>query len=155
MKIAEIDKPPGRWCGHCRPGAGCAVYEQRPGECRDFYCGYLTNPDLGEDWRPDRAKLVVSLEDEGRMVAVHVDASQPDAWRRRPYYDKIKQWARLAERGDRLVLVRVGNRALVVFPDCEADLGPMQEGDRIGTTRRATAMGPRREAFRFPRGEAR
>lgn len=154
MKIAEIDKPPGRWCAQCRPGAGCAIYPQRPEECRDFTCAFLTNPDLGEDWRPDRSKLVVTLEGDGRMVAVHVDASQPDGWRRRPFFDKIKKWARLAERDDRLVLVRIGNRALVVFPDGESDLGPMEEGDRIGARRRMTPAGPRREAFRIPRDES-
>lgn len=151
MRIAEIDKPPGCWCADCRPGVGCAIYQQRPAECRDFACAFLTNPDLGEDWRPDRAKLVVTLEGEGRMVAVHVDASQPNGWRRRPFFDKIKQWARLAERDDRLVLVRIGRRALVVFPDSESDLGLMEEGDRIGARRRMTPAGPRREAFRIPR----
>ncbi|WP_374544709.1 hypothetical protein [Rhodoblastus sp.] len=152
MKIAEIDKPPGLWCAQCRPGAGCAIYPDRPGECRAFTCGYLTNPDLGEDWRPDRARLIVSLEGEGRMVAIHVDATKPDAWRRPPFRDKIASWARLAEKGDRLVLVRIGRRVVVVFPDGESDLGLMEEGDRIGARRRATPGGPRREAFRIPRG---
>jgi hypothetical protein len=149
MKIAEIDKPPGQWCGHCRPGAGCAIYAGRPGECRDFSCGYLTNPDLGPEWRPDRAKLIVSLEGDGRMVATHVDSSQPDAWRRLPFRDKIGSWARLAEKGDPLVLVRIGRRAVVIWPEGESDLGLMEEGDRIGARRCMTPSGPRREAFRI------
>lgn len=150
MKIAEIDKPPGQWCGQWRAGAGCAIYAERPGECRNFSCGFLTNPDLGPEWRPDRAKLVVSLEGDGRMIAIHVDSSQPDAWRRQPYRDKIRSWARLSERGERLVLVRIGRRALAVFPDGESDLGLMEEGDRIGVRRRMTPAGQRREAFRIP-----
>jgi len=150
MKIAEIDKPAGRWCGHWRAGAGCTVYAERPGECRAFSCGWLTNPDLGPNWRPDRAKLIVTLEDGDRMVAIHVDPVHPDAWRRAPFHGKIRSWARLSERGDRLVLVRIGRRVLVVFPDGENDLGPMEEGDRIGVRRQMSPQGSRREAFRIP-----
>ncbi len=151
MKIAEIDKPWGRWCDHCQPGKGCAIYQERPGECRSFMCGWLTNPDFDEAWFPPRAKMVVTLEGDGQMVAVHVDAAQPGAWRRKPFHDKLKSWARLAEKRDALVLVRVGARALVIFPDGEVELGAMREGDRIGVRRDASGL--RREAFRIPAAE--
>ena len=146
MKIAEIGKAEGRWCGDCAPGKGCRVHKTRPGECARFFCGWLTNPDLGDDWFPARAKLVVTLEGDGRMVAVHVDPAAPRAWREEPYFAKIESWARMAEARDALVLVRIGARALVVFPDRETDLGAMAEGDRIATRKNAL----RREAFRVP-----
>ena len=63
-----------------------------------------------------------------------------------PFYAKLKQWARLAEPADRLVLVRIGSRALVVFPDRDVDLGAMQNGDRIVTERRGALREARRAA---------
>jgi hypothetical protein len=149
MKIVEIGKPPGRWCANCRPGQGCAIYAERPGECRQFFCGWLTNPDLSDEWKPERSKIVVTLEGGGRMVAAHVDSSQPDAWRRAPFFQKLKQWARIAERDDRLVLVRVGARAFVIFPDRETDLGLMDENDLIATRRIDAPQGSCREAIRI------
>ena len=146
MKIVELDKKEGLWCGHCRPGVGCAAYATRPSECRSFTCGWLTNPDLDDAWKPNRARMVVTLEDEGRMVAVHVDPSQPRAWMQPPFYAKLKHWARLAEASDRLVMVRIGSRALVVFPDRDVDIGAMQNGDRIVTERRGALREARRAA---------
>ena len=117
-----------------------------------FLCGWLANPDLSDEWRPERSKIVVTLEGGGRMVAAHVDPSQPNIWRRPFFLRKLKAWARLAERDDRLVLVRIGARALVIFPDHETDLGLMAEGDRIMTRKIATPQGPARQAYKVQRG---
>ena len=39
-----------------------------------------------EEWRPSRCKLVLRVESDGKLIAVHVDPSDPTAWRREPYF---------------------------------------------------------------------
>ena len=49
MGVPSISKPASQWCKHCRTGFGCGIYETRPGECRNFICGYLSIPALPEE----------------------------------------------------------------------------------------------------------
>ncbi len=81
-------------------------------------------------------------------MAAHVDLTRPDAWRREPYYSKLKQWAATALPKDRLVVVRLGARMFVILPDRDVDLGILTEDDRILTRRLETPRGPRWEAFK-------
>jgi hypothetical protein len=95
-KLIRVDaaaKAAGTWCTHCAPGRGCKIYDARPAECRDFYCAWMASPALGEEWRPSRCKLVLRVESDGRMIAVHVDPSDPAAWRREPYFQTLKRFA--------------------------------------------------------------
>src|SRR4051812_2580631 len=73
LKITALEKPQGIWCNHCNPRAGCTIYGDRPEECRTFFCGYLTNPDLGDEWKPNRSKIVLVAELDGNRIAAHVD----------------------------------------------------------------------------------
>jgi uncharacterized cysteine cluster protein YcgN (CxxCxxCC family) len=83
IRVDAFTKAPGIWCTHCAPGnGGCRIYDSRPAECRDFHCAWMSSPSLGEEWRPSRCKLVLRVESEGRLIAVHVDPSDPAAWRR-------------------------------------------------------------------------
>jgi hypothetical protein len=71
VRIDEIGKPPGQWCKDCAPGRGCCkIYENRPEPCRHFLCMWLFTEDLGPDWFPATAKLVVSVEQSGKRIAV-------------------------------------------------------------------------------------
>lgn len=56
--IRALDKPPGQWCAHCRPGQGCGIYDARPEECRTYGCLWLAG--YGPDRiRPDRSRVVL------------------------------------------------------------------------------------------------
>ena len=93
MTVEELSKPNGQWCPHCVKGRGCAIYSDRPNECRRFQCGYLLWPALGEHWLPARSKLVVAFKPDGREIVVHVDPGVPNAWRAEPYHSEIRNMA--------------------------------------------------------------
>src|SRR3954453_4193121 len=56
MGVAEVPTPFYTPCPH-QTEAGCAIYDKRPGPCRDFYCEWLVGG-LTEDDRPDKLGLV-------------------------------------------------------------------------------------------------
>jgi hypothetical protein len=88
MKMSELEKKllPGRVCGECtaccitlriddpdlkkyadipcsklRPDGGCGIYESRPDVCRGWYCAWRFMPQLDDDWRPDRSKIIIRI----------------------------------------------------------------------------------------------
>ncbi len=96
LPIAALDKPHDRWCAHCRPGAGCMIYDSRPQTCRSFACQWLADPAAGEHWAPLKCKMVVQItggHDAAfeRFVDVHVDRGGADAWRREPYAADLRR----------------------------------------------------------------
>ena len=149
LGIEEVDSPQGQWCRHCDIGRGCKIYDQRPTPCRDFHCGYLIWPMTGEHWFPARSKMVIVSELEGKRVAIYVDPARPDAWRERPCHDDIRQWARSAAQQDHQVVVFIGRRAIVIFPDREVELGAIADDERIITFRRRGPAGDRLEAVKM------
>lgn len=62
-----LAKPAGQWCQHCKPGAGCQIYEGRPLPCHNFECLWLVHPEMPEDLRPDRSHVIMyGTTDEDR-----------------------------------------------------------------------------------------
>ncbi|GGC78748.1 hypothetical protein [Chelatococcus reniformis] len=131
MGIVELDKPRGRWCPHCRPGQGCTTYDDRPEECRTFSCLWLTQDFLGEEWKPDRSKLVLYTEHDANRLVVQVDTGAAQAWRREPFFSQIKAWAQAGVDSRRQVLVVTGELTTLVLPDREVALGKLAEGDLV------------------------
>ena len=130
LRIEALGKPAGTWCAHCAPGrGGCRIYDTRPAECRKFFCAWLTTPALGAEWRPNKCKMVV--RHEGNLVAIHVDPSDPQAWRRDPFFRQIKAFATRAAGTAQQVAVYVKDRVFVVFPNKEVDVGTMRPGDQL------------------------
>jgi len=150
MEIREIAKPQGALCPNCNAGVGCRIYQERPKECASFHCGYLSIGALGEEWKPDRSRIVLAIEEGGKRLAAHVDLSRPDAWRREPYYSQLHRWSASAMPAGRIVIVRLGLRMWVILPDRDIELGMMSEEDRIVTTVEKTPVGPRWTAKRLP-----
>jgi Fe-S-cluster containining protein len=66
VAVEELGKPPYARCPHLRldqPAAPCAIYEQRPGQCRRYRCAWHLGM-LGPrtDRRPDQLGIVLQLE---------------------------------------------------------------------------------------------
>jgi hypothetical protein len=116
LSVAELDTPPLTWCPHCVAKSGCSIYADRPTECRQFYCEYLLDAELGEHWKPSRCKMVVVLEDQVGELVIHTDPARPHIWRREPVHSDIRRWARAAARNGRRVVVWEGDRKIVVSP---------------------------------------
>jgi hypothetical protein len=132
MAIDALDKPPGVWCKHIKRGVGCLIYETRPAECRRYYCHWMVDPKLPEEWKPDRAKFTIAVNRSGHITAF-VDPGLPGAWRQPPYYETFKRWAAegVRARPVRVVMVRIGTRGMVVLPDREIDIGTVGRGESI------------------------
>lgn len=128
--IRALDKPRFEWCKHCAVGHGCNIYEQRPDECRAFNCSYLLNPDLGEEWKPSKSKIVLTLE-KGNVIGVYVDPGRADAWRKEPYHSQIRRWAAEAAGKRGQVIVWEGRNVVALLPGGDKRLGPVPDGHHI------------------------
>jgi hypothetical protein len=132
IRVDALAKPPGTWCTHCAAGRGsCRIYDNRPTECRDFYCAWMVSPTLGDEWRPSKCKIVLRVESDGKLIAAHVDPSDPAAWRRQPYFRTLKQFAIKGASVGQRVIVYIKNRVIVIFPNKEVDVGTMNPGDHL------------------------
>lgn len=89
--VPELEKPPWKWCQHCKIGNGCTIYENRPQMCKDFWCQWLLG-NLGDEWFPKRSKIVVHLTDTETVFSV--DPRYPNRWREEPYFSFIDDMAR-------------------------------------------------------------
>ncbi len=155
LEITELDKPRGEWCPRCSAGRGCLAYDARPDECRGFYCGFLKIPSLNELWRPSIAKLIVCVEPGNKAVFVQVDPDRPHAWKKEPYYAKLKEWARNAAPSRGQVVVKIGKRVIVILPDRDVDVGPVGDDEMVVTKELKGPMGVTRDAFKIRRDDPR
>jgi hypothetical protein len=133
LTISALAKPRDAWCTHCKPGKGCTTYDTRPAECRGFFCTWMLDGGFAPEWRPDRARFMLTIVAGGRVV-VHCDASAPAAWRREPFYSTIKAWVARRAGGQQEVLVRTGGKAIFVTAGGEIDLGEAGPNDQIVAT---------------------
>ncbi|HEY8578416.1 MAG TPA: hypothetical protein VIL72_00920 [Beijerinckiaceae bacterium] len=131
LHVAELDKPAGPWCGHARPGKGCATYETRPVSCAEFWCDWRRDARLGPEWKPDRARFLLTHPGGGPNLVVAVDPAFPNAWLKEPYQSTIRRWAVEGAPRGRFVFVRVGRRCLSLLPDGDRDLGDIGPADDI------------------------
>jgi len=131
MAVPEIDKQRGTWCPHCLRGKGCGIYAHRPDGCRAFLCGWLTNPRFGPEWKPDRSKIVITVNRDGNGLNFQCDPGFPDAWRKEPYYGQIKKLAAIAAHYDGWISVTERSNLTFVTPEHEFPLGEVGERDEF------------------------
>jgi hypothetical protein len=129
--IPEIGKVAGKWCTRCMPGKGCGIHDALPRECAEFNCLWRTQEALPAHWKPDQAKMVVTLHPLNGNIYVQVDPGAPSAWRRPPYYDQLRQWARNNLQKGWYVVVFVGDFATLILPDREMPLGALKPNHGI------------------------
>jgi hypothetical protein len=157
VSIAELAKPAGEWCRHCRPGKGCGIHLTRPFVCRGAYCEWMISKGLGPEWKPEKAKFALFKTNAGRRLTAHVDPGYPSAWRRSPYYENFKAWAREgAQRTPdlHLVDVMIGEHAIVILPDREVEVGIVAADELVRLDRRMTASGEVIEVHKIKRAPA-
>ena len=150
IAIEELDKPAGKWCAHAVAGKGCGVYAERPAVCRTFFCLWRYDASLDDDWRPDKARFVT----QPSGLWIHGDPGAPAAWRAPKYYPTIKlAAARQAEKG-RFIVVTIGNRATMILPDRDVEIGALEVKDVVVVVPSAMApAGARRIRVLGPDGE--
>jgi hypothetical protein len=79
------------------------IYNDRPPVCRGFACQWLISPELSEEWKLSRCKIVVrmtvaegsqtfdGLDHEGALTCRFVvGPAAPNQWRQEPFYKTIK-----------------------------------------------------------------
>lgn len=131
VAVDSIAKPAGQWCQHAVPGKGCNIYGDHPAACQAFRCGWLENEAWGEEFKPTKCHFVIRLEQGGQRMCIDVDPGYPDAWRRAPYYQTIKQSAEALHHQQGYVVVYVGRRTIAVFPEEDLEIGETAFGDAI------------------------
>jgi len=155
LGVDSIGKEAGVWCCHCGTRGGCAIYDTRPHECRNFICAWLQSPMLDDRWKPSVCKFVVAPEHGGMKLKVAVDPARPDAWRKEPFYSHFKNWIRQgAARGAELIVL-IGKRTIVMLPDRDVDLGILGEDERVVIGRLETPVGPRFDALKLHKDDPR
>jgi hypothetical protein len=55
-----LKKPPRQTCAHC-VAEGCSIYDDRPGDCRSWFCAWRRVGELPDHLRPDRCGLLACL----------------------------------------------------------------------------------------------
>ncbi len=141
--IRELRKPAGQWCAHCVQGSGCGIHASRPRSCREFFCSWLVDPNLGPEWKPEVARFVLSADAIHRAIMVTVDPGSPLAWKREPYYAVLKRFSEVFFRIDQKVLVNLNGHITVILPDREVPIGRIMPGDEIVLAREGSAFGAR------------
>lgn len=119
--IREVGKVGFAHCDNLEPGVGCRIYETRPQTCREFFCLWMLDASLGEEWQPCRAGFVLHDPVPYALLA-SVDVERPDSWRQEPYVADFRIWAHALTQGQHLVGVRCGDHTTLLIKDREIDI---------------------------------
>jgi hypothetical protein len=114
MAVPELYKNAWVDCPNCAIGKGCKIYPDRPQPCREFMCGWLMAPYMGEELKPERCHVVFFQPDADTIVA-NCDPRAPNAWRAPHVMEMLHVLARTF--AQRIVLVRVENRYWRILED--------------------------------------
>jgi hypothetical protein len=139
--VQELDKPAGRWCIHVTRGSGCANHAGRPPVCRQFYCSWLVDPNLGPEWKPEVSRFVLSADPAYRALTLMVDSGMPFAWKREPYYSVLKKFSEVFFRLNQKVLVNHRGHITVILPDRDVPIGVVAPGEEIVIWREGSTYG--------------
>lgn len=156
LAVQAVPTPRSTWCVHARTKKGCAIYGNHPPACRAFVCEWLRSPHLDEDWKPEVSKFVMRLESDDERICIDVDPDHPHSWQEPKYYNRIKEFSKVAWQGSRHVVVYIGGRVIAIFPEEDIDLGTVEDTDAFAVGYRWAADGTwRQPVAAVQRGEAR
>jgi hypothetical protein len=131
FSVIELSKPAGQWCIHSVRGGGCGIHASRPHVCRQFYCSWLIDPNLGPEWKPEVARFVLSADPKYQALMLMADPGMPLAWKREPYYSTLKKFSQVFFPLNNKVLVNLSGRITVILPDRDVPIGVMVPGEEI------------------------
>lgn len=57
-----LKKPADVLCPNYEKGTGCTIYEQRPNECKQWFCVWRFDDTLPDDYSPDKINIAFCLE---------------------------------------------------------------------------------------------
>jgi hypothetical protein len=89
--------------------------------------------------RPDRCKVVLTMEAGGAQIIARADPADPGAWRREPIHGQLRRWAADHWFKDRTIWAVVDMRTWLIAPDRDIDLGDIDSHSR--TTYQQSADG--------------
>lgn len=143
LDVPELNKPRYTWCKHCDTSKGCTIWTapERPSLCGEYFCAWMVNPRLGDEWRPRDSKMVISFDTTANRVVVSVDPSRGDVWKKQPFYRQIKNMAVQALRNQGHLMVWQGREAIVVLPDRDVSLGSNADDIVVVVTEKRSPMG--------------
>ena len=103
--IRDLDKAEFEPCKHLQYGhQGCTVYEDRPGACRKFSCGWLNTEEMPSRFRPDRCgmmTMVLRQPDGSQGISVfEIDAEYEGSRLQRWLHPRISMPLKVVKRGD-------------------------------------------------------
>jgi hypothetical protein len=101
-------KAAGELCPHACLGKGCAIYADRPDECRGFACEWILDSDMPDDLKPDRCGFVVQITPDRRVMQVLPDRTLT-----------LGQWRRLVRLGERFA--QDGGLVWIAVADMDGD----------------------------------
>jgi hypothetical protein len=127
LRVDELDKPMDQWCGHFKSGQGCSIHGSHPQSCRNYHCMWIISPAMPQSARPDRSKVMFSLDDDGRRIIARADPDFPDAWRQNPIHGQLRAWAGAYWFKGRTIWAMVGKRMWLIAPDRDIDIGETDE----------------------------
>jgi hypothetical protein len=115
LGIPELKKRAWDRCPHVELGTGCTIYAERPSSCRKFICGWLMDPDMGPDLKPEKCHVVFYQINEQHILAC-CDADYPGAWRAPNVTEFLHRLARSLGT-QRKVIVKEINQTWIVTED--------------------------------------
>lgn len=127
LRVDELTKPMGQWCAHFKAGVGCSIHGSHPQSCRNFQCLWILSPTMPEAVRPDRCKVMFTIDDDGHRIIARADPADPMAWRREPIHGQLRRWAADSWFKGRTMWAMVGTRMWLVTPDRDIDIGETDE----------------------------
>lgn len=149
--VVALGKVAGKWCSHCKPGRGCTIHDSLPSECAAFNCLWKTEPAMSMQWKPDQAKMVLTLHPATNNIQVVVDPGQPSAWTRQPYHGQLRVLSKTNMAKGHLVVVLVNELATLILPDQDVQLGVLTSDQVISVTQEAGPNGGNYEVRIFNR----
>jgi hypothetical protein len=105
----------------------------------------MTDGAMPAEWRPDKARFVLSVYPTNGFIYGQVDPGSPGAWRRAPYFDALRAMAKTLLEQRRHVIVFAGDQATLVMPEEALPLGKMTAEDNF---RIEPAFGPKGPTWR-------
>lgn len=128
VAVEDLAKPAHQWCIHNVPRKGCGIWGSHPEACKVWQCGWILMPHLDERWKPEKCGFVIRTRFQIQQLVIDVEPSKPNAWRQEPFFSEIHRWARKAPETGQQIVVCIGRRQIVIFPEEDIDVGELPIG---------------------------